>query len=87
MKKQLVISVFAAILSAVATQGNAETYSAQHEQVKKLFQSNEEKSAKDATWTARNIFKVGVIDNGSRMDGYADYVCMVLNDYGFMNRH
>ena len=86
MKKELVTIAFAAILSAVAFQANAESYSAQHEQVKKLFQSNEEKAAKDATWTARDIFKVGVINTGTRMDGYADYVCMVLYDYGFKGK-
>lgn len=75
-----------AALFAAALQANAETYSAQHEKVKKLFQSNEEKTAKDAVWTSRDIFKVGVINDGSRRDGYADYVCQVLYDYGFKGK-
>ena len=61
----------------------AETYSTQHDEVMKLFQSSEEPTAKDALWTAADIFKVGVIDDGSRRDGYAQYVCEVLYDYGF----
>jgi hypothetical protein len=65
----------------------SETYSAKHEEVKMLFQSNEEKTAKDAIWTADNIFKVGVIDDGTRRDGYAQYVCSVLNDYGFQGNN
>jgi hypothetical protein len=64
-------------------QANSETYSAKHEQITQRFQGNEEKTAKDAIWTARDIFKVGVIDDGSRRDGYADYVCQILYDYGF----
>lgn len=73
-------------LSTLALQANAETYSVQHEKVKKLFQSNEEKAAKDAIWTSIDIFKIGVINDGRRRDGYADYVCQVLYDYGFQGK-
>ena len=30
-----------------------------------------------------DIFKVGVINDGTSRDGYAQYVCEVLNEYGF----
>lgn len=86
MKNQLMAIALGAALSVVALHANAETYSAQHEKVKKLFQSNEEKTAKDAIWTSRDIFKVGVINDGGRRDGYADYVCQVLYDYGFKGK-
>jgi hypothetical protein len=52
-------------------------------QVVKLFQSNEERTAKDAIWTSARIFKVGVINTTQNRDGYANYVCEVLYDYGF----
>ncbi|HFG2459908.1 TPA: hypothetical protein ACGGC0_003501 [Acinetobacter baumannii] len=48
------------------------------------FKKNE-KIAKDSVWTSKSIFKVGVIDNGRSRDGYANYVCQVLNDFGFKN--
>lgn len=83
MKKRILSIVFGVVSSIVAINGNAETYSSSHERVKKLFKSSEEKTAKDAVWTDRDVFKVGVIDDGSRRDGYADYVCQVLYDYGF----
>lgn len=51
--------------------------------VEKLFQSSEEPTAKDALWTAKNIFKVAVFDDGSSRNGYAQYVCGVLNERGF----
>jgi hypothetical protein len=86
VKKQRMTIALVAALSVVALQANAETYSAQHENVRKLFQSDEEKAAKDAVWTCRDIFKVGVINDGSRRDGYADYVCLVLYDYGFKGK-
>lgn len=86
MKNRLMAIALGVALSIVVLQANAETYSAQHEKVKKLFQSNEEKTAKDAVWTSGDIFKVGVINDGSRRDGYADYVCQVLYDYGFKGK-
>ncbi len=62
---------------------HAQTYSAQHEQALKYFLSDEEKTVKDAIWSAKKIFKVGVINDGTPRDGYASYVCQVLYDYGF----
>lgn len=53
------------------------------EEMKKLFQGGIEPTAKDAMWTADDILKIGVIDNGSPRDGYAIYVCEVLNEHGF----
>lgn len=52
------------------------------QQVTKYFISSEEPTVKDATWTAPSIFKVGVLNDGSRRDGYAEYVCMVLYEHG-----
>ncbi len=50
----------------------------------KLFKSDKEKIAKDALWiNGGRTLRVGVIDDGTRRDGYADYVCQVLKDYGF----
>lgn len=64
----------------------AETFSPNHEKVKAIFQSNDEPTAKDALWTADDIFKVGVIDDGSSRDGYAKYVCETLYEYGFKGK-
>ncbi|MCK5541678.1 MAG: hypothetical protein KAI40_03225 [Desulfobacterales bacterium] len=66
---------------------NAGSYSVQHDKITKLFQGNEEPTAVDAIWTADNIFKVGVFNDGSNRDGYAEYVCMVLKDYGFKGKN
>lgn len=51
--------------------------------VQKLFQGDQEPTAKDALWTSHDVFKVGVINDGSIRDGYAEYVCQVLYEYGF----
>lgn len=51
--------------------------------VVRYFQGPNEPTAKDAVWTADNIFKVGVIDDGTLRDGYAMYVCENLAERGF----
>lgn len=58
----------------------------EQERMVKLFQSDEEPTAKDAVWTARDIFKVGVFDDGTRRDGYAGYVCEKLYQNGFKGK-
>ncbi len=68
------------------SQAGVQTYSAAHEEVQMLFQSNEEKTTKDALWTAHDIFKVGVLNDGYNRNGYASYVCQVLYDYGFKGK-
>lgn len=55
-------------------------------EVAERFKSKQEKLAKDATWTSDDIFKVGVINNGTSRSGYAQYVCSVLDDYGFKGK-
>ena len=48
----------------------------------KYFKDGNEPKVKDALWTASFMFKVGVIDDGSNRDGYAEYVCGLLRgDY------
>ena len=65
---------------------SAEAFSEKHLIIKKHFQSNYEKTAKDAIWTSKEIFKVGVLDDGSRRDGYATYVCQILYEHGFKGK-
>ena len=48
--------------------------------------SADEPTSKDAVWTADDIFKVGVINDGTDRSGYAEYVCNVLYDYGFKGK-
>jgi hypothetical protein len=64
----------------------ATEYSDQHKKLVQIFQSNEEPAAKDAVWTSEWTFKVGLINDGSNRRGYAQYVCAVLDDYGFKGK-
>lgn len=50
--------------------------------IQKRFQSSQEPTAKDAIWTTRGTFKVGVTDNGKNRDGYAEYVCSIVREHG-----
>jgi len=87
IKLKTIIYTFIFMCAFISPQINAKTYSSNHEKVKKLFQSNEEKTAKDAIWTANNIFKVGVVNDGTNRNGYASYVCSTLYDYGFKGKN
>ncbi len=58
----------------------------EHRRVVKIFQSSEEPTATDAVWTAYDLLKVGVCDNGTNRDGYAGYVCQVLYEHGFRGK-
>ena len=53
------------------------------DEVVAYFKSGEEPKVKDAVWTADDIFKVGVLDDGTDRSGYAQYVCEVLSERGF----
>lgn len=55
--------------------------------VKDVFSgSTDEPTSKDAAWSSPTTFKVAVLDDGTPRNGYAQYVCMVLDDYGFKGR-
>ncbi len=41
---------------------------------------NAEPKVKDAVITDANVLYVGVIDDGTKRDGYAEYLCQVLKD-------
>lgn len=57
------------------------------DEVKSYFISVQEPKVLDAAWTADEVFKVGVIDDGSVRDKYAEYVCLILYDHGFKGMH
>lgn len=86
LKFSSILSISILLFSTTSYKVNAEEYSENHQKVKKLFQSDKEAKTKDAIWTTETIFKVGVIDDGSKRNGYASYVCHVLYDYGFKGK-
>lgn len=49
--------------------------SAAHERLLSKFKGPSERTVKDAIWTSKTMFKVGVLDNGTSRDGFAAYVC------------
>ncbi|MDG6231826.1 hypothetical protein Q7506_05580 [Glaesserella parasuis] len=78
--KKLFVLLSALFLTFSASADNLD---AQREKVKQIFLSDEEPKVKDAIWTTPTTFKVGVFDDGTRRDGYAGYVCLVLYENGF----
>lgn len=53
---------------------------AQRQTITDYFLSDEEPTVLDATWTDDKIFKIGVKDDGSRRDGFAQYACEEINN-------
>lgn len=61
---------------------SAGTAEARQNLITYLTKSGDEPKIKDATWaTDRNLY-VGVLDDGSRRDGYAMYLCDVAAEHG-----
>ncbi|MHA3104682.1 hypothetical protein [Acinetobacter sp. ANC 3791] len=46
------------------------------------YLTKSEPTVKDAVWSNSSTLKVGVINNGANRDGYAQYICEVLNQKG-----
>ena len=78
IRKTVLFTVFA--LSALSIY--AASLSPSHDRVLKQFKNGSEKTAKDALWTSPKMFKVGVLNDGTSRDGYAQYVCQVVADAG-----
>ena len=53
---------------------------AQRQAITDYFLSENEPTVLDATWTDDKIFKIGVKDDGSNRDGFADYACIEINN-------
>ena len=80
----LIMIVGMLALSANAIAGN---YSKNYQEVIKYFISSAEPQVKDAVWTQENFLYLGVYDDGSKRNGYAQYACLVLNDMGFRGKN
>ena len=52
----------------------------QRQTITDYFLSDEEPTVLDATWTDDKIFKIGVKDDDSNRDGFADYACNEINN-------
>ncbi len=77
--KQGLITLAVFLLSTTAMAAPTE---AQQKFLTYLTKSGKEPKVKDATWaTGRNLY-VGLIDDGTRRDGYAEYLCTVAADFG-----
>jgi len=73
--KNIIIITIITLFASTALAGGKEA-------VVKHFIGPAEKTALDATWTSSTTFSVGVKDNGTSRNGYAQYICAVLPDFG-----
>lgn len=71
------IIILALIIGLIGCSKKPQLSEEKKQQVASHFKGD--KTIKDAVWTSNSMFKVGVIDDGSRRDGLAQYVCQELN--------
>jgi len=84
MRELLLILIVAVLLTGQSS--GAASYSANHDKAVAYFKSGEEKSVLDASWTGSRYFAVGRYNTGGKQDGFAMYVCVVLDDFGFKGK-
>ena len=88
MKKLIIALAMTVLLTACGNEEVATTEQptnnnltdTQRQEVTDYFVSDNEPTALDATWTDDKIFKIGVKDDGSRRDGFAQYACDEINN-------
>ncbi|MDX2494434.1 MAG: hypothetical protein QNK27_05695 [Desulfuromusa sp.] len=83
--KKLLIIILAVTLTTPALI-HAKSFGSQYDKIVTFFQGKTEPSALDATWDSEAIFKIGVIDNGTNRDSYANYACGILYNEGFRGK-
>lgn len=74
--KKIILSLFLIIISYITFAQKAGGKVAALSAIKK------EKKVKEAIITDANVLYASVVDDGTRRDGYAEYLCQVLKDYG-----
>ncbi len=75
-----VIAVCAFTFFAIASGESKKDPKAEKDNEKILGLVKSEPKVKDAVITDSDVLYVGVIDDGTKRDGYADYLCQVLKD-------
>lgn len=80
------ISSSAAVVKEKSPAKQVDSMKSSRDKVQSIFQSKDEPTAKDALWTSNDIFKIGVIDDGTSRNSYASYTCEVLYEHGFKGK-
>jgi len=76
MKKVLII--FFAIILITPALIHAESFGPKYDKIVTFFQGETEPKALDATWDSKTSFKIGVVDDGSNWENYANHACEIL---------
>ena len=70
------------MLATAATLAQGQASSEQQKAVLQYLKSGAEPQVKDAVWTSDTMLKVGMFDNRSPRDGFAQYLCEELYQRG-----
>lgn len=70
------------LLAAITLTAQAQATPAQQKDVLAYLKSGAEPRVKDSMWTSASMLKVGVLDDGTPRDGFAQYLCEELASRG-----
>lgn len=81
MKKLVIITLaLALIVPAVVS---AKSLGEKYDKIVTFFQGDTEPTVLDAIWDSKTLFKLGMVDDGSDKNDYAQYTCGILYNEGF----
>jgi hypothetical protein len=81
MKKLLLI--FLITIFATPSFSFVKSLGPEHDNVVKIFQSEDEPDAMDAFWETESLLKIGVFNHGNHYDEYANNACEIIEKNGF----
>ncbi len=81
MKKCLVIALTAVLLSPALA--SAQSFGEKYDKIVAFFQGETEPTALDAIWDSKTLFKIGMRDDDSDKNAYANHACGILYKEGF----
>ncbi|SEA70303.1 hypothetical protein SAMN05660420_02879 [Desulfuromusa kysingii] len=85
MKRLLIIF----LLLSVATTCFAltESFGPKYDEIVIFFQGDDEPGALDAMWESKSLLKIGVFDNSTGYDSYAEHACEIIKEKEIVDKN
>jgi len=77
-----IFSVFLLLFIATTCFALTENFGPEYDEVVTFFQGDDEPGAMDAIWESKSLLKIGVLDNSTEYDTYAQHVCQTIKEKG-----
>lgn len=64
-----------------------ESFGPEYDNIVLFFQGDDEPGALDAMWETKSLLKIGVFDNSSGYETYAQHACEIVKDKGIQDEN